>query len=121
MSLLLISNRLFPFLFKKKKNEKACFSRVGRTHPHDYAVSFSDTQELQYCYRKLLKAQNAIGSALDVASGLTSHCKQLVDLAVLPTGFEVLLQLELYTARLKNHKDSIVSLVAYSQGVSNLV
>lgn len=103
------------------QSEKARGSSVGTPHPHDYNTNFADAQRLHSIHQKILKAQQALQSSLDVNKGLSTHYCQFVELCLLPNCTVFVLKLELHARRLETHLRSISVLISISERTNLLV
>lgn len=111
-----------------KKAEKAWFSKLevggeftGRTLT-DFAVAFSDIQELQQLQQKLLRMSMVLNSCLEVASHLEGHCQRLIARSDIkfPSGL-VLKAIKNYTTDIKIHEKSLAMIKQSLEGTERLV
>jgi hypothetical protein len=103
------------------QNDKACFSRVGILKEHDYSLTFSDIQELQFFRQKLLRVLSVLDSCSAVAKGCERHCRQLHTLKATLSNDMVLDGLQNYADQIDRYRRNITTLMEYSSGTSNLV
>jgi hypothetical protein len=89
------------------KDEKACFSRVGVDYDQDYALTFSDCQNLQLLKQKLLRTSSVLDACLDVASGCANHCIWLTDMKLVDSSGRELSEVEYYKRQLTQHRHTI--------------
>ena len=55
----------------QSQDEKASFSKVGvKKHQHDYEIDFSNAQQLHGIKKRILKSEEAIKQAMEIAEGL---------------------------------------------------
>ena len=102
------------------QDEKACFSRVGKIHHHDYAVSFSDGQDLQGLQRQFLRTLVVLESTIDIVKGCRSHVEDLRSWGIdIPS--TIFHELESLDTKFSYHKRVVASLLEYSKGTANLV
>ena len=114
------------FMFKKA--EKAWFSKleVGGDFMErtltDFAVTFSDIQELQQLQQKLLRMSMVLNSCLEVASHLEGHCQRLIAINDIkyPSGL-VLKAIKNYMTDVKIHKQSLAMIKQSLEGTEGLV
>ena len=88
----------------------------------DFAVTFSDIQELQQLQQKLLRTSMVLDSCLKVAGHLESHCQRFS--AIDDTRYSsclILAAIKNYTADVKIHEQSLVMIKQSLQGTEKLV
>ena len=111
-----------------KKAEKAWFSKLevggeftGRTLI-DFAVIFSDIQELQQLQQKLLRMSMVLNSCLEVASHLKGYCQRLIAISdiIFPSGL-VLKAIKNYTTDIKIHEKSLAMIKQSLEWTERLV
>ena len=114
------------FVFKKA--EKAWFSKLevggefmGRMLT-DFAVTFSDIQELQQLQQKLLRTSMVLNSCLEIASHLEGHYQKLIAMNDIkcPSGL-VLKALKNYMTDVKIHEQSLAMIKQSLEGTEKLV
>ncbi len=98
------------------QEDKALFSRLGRIHPADFSVTFSDLQTLQRLRKKLVKTRSILESTIEIMCGYKKHCLRLRD--VNGTTF---VQIDVTMTRLQTHKRSLLALLEQCDEVSKLV
>ena len=103
-----------------RQDEKACFSRVGKLHHHDYAVSFSDGQDLQGLQRQFLRTLVVLESTIDIVQGCRSHVDDLRSRGI-DISSTIFHELESLDTNFSYHKRVVASLLEYSKGTANLV
>ncbi len=59
------------------KDEKACFSRIGKKKRFDFEVTFADRQRVHRLQEKLRQCRFVLNSCIDVASKCAAHCDGL--------------------------------------------
>ncbi|KAF8537378.1 hypothetical protein BDD12DRAFT_982194 [Trichophaea hybrida] len=98
--------------------DRALYARVGDQTPrrHDFPVSFMNSQMIQRLCRKLIKVSGIIESSLEVATGYELHCKDLARLGVGGGDPSLLVEVEIYAARMRDHRGSIAALLQRAQG-----
>lgn len=101
--------------------EKALFSRVGRTFEEDYNVAFDDSQELQRLRKKLLKARTVIDSSIDIGTAYKEHCLKLRSSYNLDIMDFMLVELDIITAHFRSHMRHVSTLLELSGGVAVLL
>ena len=102
------------------QDEKACFSRVGKTHPYDYSVAFSDMQTLQRLQRKFFRSMVMLESSISIVKGCNLHCLELEDRGLFSprTMYQ---ELESISLNLSYHVKVVASMIKYSKGTAKLV
>lgn len=103
------------------KDDKACFSKVDSIDDEDYAVAFSDSQDLQMLRQKLLRAASVLHSGLTVAKGCAEYCDQLGEVISDATGRKSLAEIGYYIQQLEIHSQSITRIIHQSEGTNQLV
>lgn len=102
------------------QDEKACFSRVGKLHHHDYSVTFSDGQDLQGLQRKFFRTLVVLESTIEIVRGCRSHSEDLRSRGV-GIGSNIFHEMESLNTNLSYYKRLVTSLLEYSKGTANLV
>jgi len=59
------------------QDEKACFSRVYKTHPGDYNISFKDGQRSQRLRQELFRSINMLEGIFQSTESIRKNCKEL--------------------------------------------
>ncbi|KAI9779425.1 MAG: hypothetical protein M1839_007390 [Geoglossum umbratile] len=104
------------------QTERASFTSIEATGT-DYEASFTDNQRLQTLRYKLLIAQVALDSNLNVARGIKvqyAHLQTLSPRPLLDWCPDMDVSLEVAIANLQSHKRTIIALLDQEHGVSNL-
>ena len=104
---------------KPRQDDKACFSKVGVNKPHDFSITFADTQKLQLLRQKLLRAKFVLESCLDVAKSCKSHCHSLDGFGFASS--KALISLNVYSAQIELALRTLGVLLQCSQGTATLV
>ena len=103
------------------QDEKALNSAVGRSCKLDYAITFSDAQDLERVRRKLLKAGLILTSNVDVVRALKAHIRKVTQASgpsKVPNSLDVFDQ---YAASLEMHARTVKMLLKRLSGTSKLV
>ncbi len=103
------------------KDEKACFSRVGKQFQHDYAVTFEDSQRVQNLREKLLRTIVVLDAHLEVANGCEMHCRTLASSMLGPMGLNLSSELDAHSAQLRTHRRNVANILERSRGILDLV
>ncbi len=103
------------------KDEKACFSRVGKKFQHDYVVTFEDSQRVQNLREKLLRTIVVLDAHLEVANGCEIHCRTLTSTSLGPMGLSILSEIDAHSAQLRTHRRNVVNILERSRGTLDLV
>ncbi len=103
------------------KDEKACFSRVGKQFQHDYAVTFEDCQRVQNLREKLLRTIVVLDAHLEVANGCEMHCRTLASSKLGPMGLNLSSELDSHSAQLRTHRRNVANILERSKGTLDLV
>ncbi|KAF8242913.1 hypothetical protein K440DRAFT_91584 [Wilcoxina mikolae CBS 423.85] len=104
----------------KVLEEKALFSRVGRVHPADFSVTFSDLQALHRLRKKMLKVHGILDSTVEIATGYEKHCHKLRDSGGCAADHFIFAQMDIIMAQLRNHKRSMFMLLEQSESITKL-
>ncbi|KAI4092258.1 MAG: hypothetical protein L6R37_007607 [Teloschistes peruensis] len=102
-------------------DKKACYSRVGRRHEHDYIVTFDDSQRVQNLRERLLRILNVLDAQLEVAEGCVVYCRGFNDRISNFDEAEALLELGAHTAQLRTHRRAVAAILDRSQGTLELL
>jgi hypothetical protein len=94
---------------------------VGTTAPHDYSVTFSDSQELQVSRERLLKARSVIESSIESSIGIEGHLDDCGEFREDLNKKSARLELRNFQSRMKTHILALERLLEVSSGTSNLV
>ena len=94
-----------------------------KKYDEDWEITFQDTQALQRLRRKLLKAQGALVSSEQIATGLRKHWEDLRRLTVIreKSLSRVQVLLEVYLNQIRNHCDQATRLLQVCEGISKVV
>lgn len=103
------------------KDEKACFSRVGIDYDQDFALTFSDCQNLQLLRQKLLRTASVLDACLDVTSGCADHCIRLTNMKLVDSSGRGLSEIEYYKRQLLQHRRTIGRITQQAAGAGRLV
>jgi hypothetical protein len=103
------------------KDEKVCFSRVGRDFKFDYSVTFADCQRLQQIRKKLLKALLSLENNLAIAKGCETIYKRLSALHKSSPRAPASLELHLHILDLKSHIRTVNSILEHASWVAVMV
>lgn len=104
------------------KDEKACFSRVGVEYDHeDYALTFSDCQNLQLLRQKLLRTSSVLDACLDVTSGCADHCIRLTNMKLADPSGRGLSEIVYYKRQLLQHRQTIGRITQQAAEAGRLV
>lgn len=104
-----------------KKDEKACFSRVDIDYDQDYALTFSDCQDLQLLRQKLHRTSSVLDACLDVANGCADHCTLLTNMKLVDFSGRMLSELEYYKRQLIRHRHTISRISQQAAEAGHLV
>ncbi|KAL9579126.1 MAG: hypothetical protein Q9212_005288 [Teloschistes hypoglaucus] len=102
-------------------DKKACYSRVGRPHEHDYVVTFDDSQRVQNLRERLLRILNVLDAQLEVAEGCVMYCRGFNDGIANFDEAESLVELGAHTAQLRTHRRAVAAILDRSQGTLELL
>ncbi|KAL8630575.1 hypothetical protein Q9189_003724 [Teloschistes chrysophthalmus] len=102
-------------------DKKACYSRVGRPHKHDYVVTFDDSQRVQNLRERLLRILNVLDAQLEVAEGCVVYCRGFRGRITNFDEAESLLELGAHTAQLRTHRRAVAAILDRSHGTLELV
>ena len=103
------------------KDEKACFSRVGKQFQHDYAGTFEDSQRVQNLREKLLRTIVVLDTHLEVVNGCEIHCQSLVSTRLGPVGLNMSSEIDAHSAQLRTHRRNVANILERSRGTLDLV
>lgn len=103
------------------QDEKACFSRVGVDYDQDYALAFSDCQNLQLLRQKLLRTSSVLDACLDVISGCADHYIRLTNMKLVDSSGRGLSEIEYYKRQLLQHRHTIGRITQQSAETGRLV
>lgn len=103
------------------KDEKACYSRVGKHFQHDYAVTFEDSQRVQNLREKLLRTIVVLDAQLEVANGFEMHCRTLDSSKLGPMWLNLSSELDAHSAHLRAHRRNVANMLERSRGTLDLV
>ncbi|KAL8661436.1 MAG: hypothetical protein Q9202_005618 [Teloschistes flavicans] len=102
-------------------DKKACFSRVGRPHEHDYVVSFDDSQRVQNVRERLLRTLNVLDAQLEVTEGCMAYCRASSGGIHNFDEADLLLELGAHSAQLRTHRRNVDAILDRSQGTVELL
>ena len=103
------------------KDEKACFSRIGRPYKHDYTVTFEDSQRVQNIREQLLRTIVVLDAHLEVVKGCNMHCRTLDATSQRCLSHDLVAALDGYSSDLRNHRSATHAALERSQGTLSLV
>ena len=103
------------------KDDKACFSKVDSTDDKDYAVAFSDSQDLQMLRQKFLRAASTLYSCLTVVETCASYCSQFSNVTSDVSGRRPMVEINFYIQQLQIHSQSITRSIHQLEGTNQLV
>lgn len=96
-------------------------STVGRSCKLDYAITFSDAQDLERVRRKLLKAGLILASTADIARSLNTHIKEISEVFELDEVAYSIAVFDQYAASLEMHARIVKMLLNKLNGTTKLV
>ena len=103
------------------KDEKACFSRVSFDFDQDYALTFSDCQNLQLLRQKLLRTSSVLDACLDVISGCADHYIRLINMKLVNSSECQLSEIEYYKSQLLQYRHAIDRIIQQAAEAGHLV
>lgn len=101
------------------KDEKACFSRIGKKKRFDFEVTFADRQRVHRLQEKLRQCRFVLNSCIDVASKCAAHCNGLS--AVPKNDHKIYPIFKLYIPSIERHRRIVADMLERSTGTAQLV
>lgn len=103
------------------KDEKACFTRVGRDFTHDDSAISADNKRLQKIPERLLRTIVILNANIEVAKECELHYITLDDSNIGVPGQHLVSELQACSAKLRSHRWIVGALLEHSQGTLRLV
>ena len=101
------------------KDEKACFSRVGKKKQFDFEVTFADRQQVHRLQEKMRQCRSVLDSCIDVASKCGAHCDGLS--AVPKNDHKIYPTFEMYILFIGRQRQITADMLSRSTGTAELV